>query len=142
MQLRLLFSTALLFFVGSLCAQFSKTVHHTFEADSAQTITIDIEGDVTVEAWEGNTILVETNIRLYNASKSLFEFMVDEQGRYEVLGNMNGSSLAITSKDSERRVIQTKSGQANEEVIVHVRLPKKFIGEGTGPFTREADEGR
>ena len=131
-----------LFLVGSLCAQFSKTVHHTFEADSAQTITFDIEGDVTVEAWEGNTVLVETNIRIYNASKSLFEFMVDEQGRYEVLGNTNGNTLAITSKDSERRIIQTKIGQANEEVIVHIRIPKKFIGEGSGPYTRESDEGR
>lgn len=142
MQLRLLFSTALLFFAGSLFGQFSKTVHHTFEADSAQTITINIEGDVTVEPWEGNTVLVETNIRLYNASKSLFEFMVEEQGRYEVLGDLSGSTLAITSKDSERRIIQTKKGQANEEVFVHVRLPKKFIGEGSGPYSRKADEGR
>jgi len=142
MQLRFLLFTALLFLGGSLFAQFSKTVHHSFEADSASTITINIEGDVSVEAWEGNTVLVETNIRVYNASKSLFEFMVDEQGRYEVLGNLSGSTLAITSKDSERRIIQTKKGQANEEVIVRVRLPKRFDGEGTGPYTRKAEEGR
>ncbi|MFK8055910.1 MAG: hypothetical protein AB8F78_07320 [Saprospiraceae bacterium] len=142
MQLRFLLSTALLFLIGSLFGQFSKTVHHTFEADSAQTITINIEGEVIVEAWEGNTVLVETNIRLYNASKSLFEFMVEEQGRYEVLGNISGQTLAITSKDSERRIIQTKKGQANEEIFVRVRLPKKFTGEGSGPYARKADEGR
>ncbi len=142
MQLRLLLSSALVLLVSGLFAQFSKTVHHTFEADSAQTISIDIEGEVTVEAWEGNTVLVETNIRLYNASKSLFEFMVEKQGRYEVLGNLNGNTLSLSSKDSERRVVQTKNGQANEEVYVTVRIPKKFIGEGSGPYVREAEEGR
>jgi len=142
MQLKIFLSTALIFLAGSLFAQFSKTVHHTFEADSAQAITINIEGDVTVEPWEGNTVLVETNIRVYNASKSLFDFMVEEQGRYEVLGNQSGNTLAITSKDTERRIIQTKKGQANEEVIVRVRLPKKFTGEGAGPYTRKAEEGR
>jgi len=142
MQLRILLSTILLLVVSSLFGQFSKTVHHTFEADSAQTISVEVQGEVSIENWEGNTVLVETNIRVYNASKSLFEFMVEEQGRYEVLADLSGNSLKITSKDKERRIIQTKKGQANEEVLVRVRLPKRFNVDGSGPYASIPDEGR
>lgn len=124
-------------------AQFSKTVHHTFETDQAKAITIELAGNVTVDTWAGNTVLVQTDIRMYNASKGIFTYFVEQAGRYEVLGSLTGETLNIVSKDPKRDVIVSKIGDCVEEVNVKVLVPKTFAGEGAGPYTRqEPDAGR
>lgn len=118
-------------------AQFSKTIHNSIEADSAQTIAVDLAGEVVVEPWAGNTVLVETQVRLYNATKGVFEYFVERAGRYDVLHELSGSQLRIYSKDAERKVIQTKHGQSTEEVAVRVMIPRDFAGAAGGPYTRQ-----
>ncbi len=124
-------------------SQFSKTVHNSFEADEASTITLDLAGEVAAEPWAGNTVLVETQIRLYNASKGIFEHFVERDGRYEVLFDASGDQLRIYSKDMVRKPIQSKNGLCAEEVYVRVYIPKDFTGSELGPFTRsQPDSGR
>ncbi len=124
-------------------AQFSKTVHHTFEADAAQTILVQLAGNVTVDRWAGNTVLVQTDIRLYNASKGIFTYFVEQVGRYEVLSSLTGETLNIVSKDPKRDAIVTKNGETVEEINVKVLVPNDFVGEGVGPYTRKTpDSGR
>lgn len=120
-----------------MLAQFSKTVHNSFEADEVNTISLDLAGEVSVEEWAGNTVLVETQIRLYNASKGIFNHFVETEGRYDVLAEVSEGHLNIYSKDKVRKVVQTKNGQTTEEILVRVLIPKKFSGEGVGPYTRE-----
>jgi len=133
------FFVCLFMLASSAHAQFSKTIHNSIEADSASTISVDLAGEVTIEPWAGNTVLVETQIRLYNASKGVFEYFVERAGRYDVLHEMRGSQLYISSKDQERKIIQTKHGQSTEEVYVRVMIPADFDGEGSGPFSRKPD---
>ena len=121
-------------------AQFSKTIHNSIEADSADVITVDLAGEVSVEPWAGNTILVETQIRLYNATKGVFEYFVEQAGRYDVLHEQSGNSLRVYSKDMARKIIQTKHGQSEEEVTVRVMLPRAFADTGSGSYRREAAE--
>ena len=123
-------------------AQFAKTMHTSIEADSVSAITVDLQGDVSVESWDGNTVLVETSVKLYNASKGVFEYFVERAGRYDVLTEASAGGLRIYSKDTERKIIQTKNGTSSEEVVVIVRLPKEFEGTGNGPYVRaETDPG-
>ena len=129
--------------VTAAWGQFSKTVHHTFEADDARVIAIELAGSVSVEPWAGNTVLVQTDIRLYNASKGIFTYFVEQVGRYEVLSSLTGETLNIVSKDPERDVILSKSGEVVEEIIVKVLVPDDFEGAGVGPYTRkDSDSGR
>lgn len=120
-------------------AQFSKTVHNSFEVDSADVLTLDLRGDVVVEEWAGNTVLVETSVRLYNATKGVFTHFVEKEGRYDVDGELSGATFRVFNTVTDRRAIQTKAGLATEEVTVRVMIPRRFRGEGLGPFTREPD---
>ena len=122
-------------------AQFSKTVHHTFEADEAEVINIQLAGNVTVDSWAGNTVLVQTDIRLYNASKGIFTYFVEQVGRYEVLSSMAGTTLNITSKDPKRDMILSKAGECREEINVKVLLPRDFVDSGNGNYTRSTTDG-
>ena len=121
-----------------LHAQFSKTMHTSFEADSARVIRVDIVGEVSVEPWAGNTVLVETRARLYNSSKGVFDYFVEREGRYDVLAEVEGETLRLYSKVPERKTVQSKSGVAREEVLVRVLLPKAFLDEAgsVGTYTR------
>ena len=74
-------------------AQFAKTMHSTFPTDDIETINLELVDNVTVEHWAGNTILVQTDVRLYNASKGLFAFLTEEDGRYELSASTEGSTL-------------------------------------------------
>ena len=144
MNLRtILLPSLMLFAVSVMNAQFSKTVHNSFEANEVNTISLDLAGDVTVEEWAGNTVLVETQIRLYNASKGIFTHFLEKEGRYDVLAEINEGELRIYSKDKVRKVIQTKNGQSTEEVLVRVLIPKQFSGTGLGPFViQKQDSGK
>ena len=141
---RLIFGLILcLGFGASASAQFSKTVHHTFPAEGISAISIDIAGNVAVESWAGDAVLVQTDIRLFNASKGIFTYLVEQSNRYGVEALVSGQSMAVASTQKQRDPIMTKKGQCTEEINVKVLVPKSFTGSGTGPYTRELpDAGR
>lgn len=117
-------------------AQFSKTMHSSFPTDDIQTIKISLVDNVTVEHWAGNTILVQTDVRLYNASKGLFDFLTGEDGRYQVDAGTDGTTLNLVNVKPSRAELNSKQGTTREEINVKVLLPEDFIGEGAGPYRR------
>lgn len=107
-------------------AQFGKVLHHTIEFDKeVKEISFDIYGEYVLESWEGNMILIETEVKLYNAKESILEFFVGN-GRYDVLDENSGSQLSLKSKDFVRRSIQSKSGTCEEYVNVKIFIPDDF----------------
>ncbi len=121
-------------------AQFAKTMHSNFPTDGVEVIDIRLVDSVTVDYWAGNTILVQTDIRLYNASKGLFDFLTGEDGRYQVDASTEGTTLNLVNVKPSRAPLQTKQGTCREEINVKVLLPVHFAGEGMGPFRVQAPE--
>lgn len=117
--------------------QFARTIHKHFEADEANQIQLHLVGDVEVENWEGNTILIQTDVHLFNASKGIFTHFVDKMGRYDIEAAMNGDLLDVRHTQQERKLISTKNGVATEEVKVKVFMPRYFSGTGLGPYVRQ-----
>ncbi len=117
-------------------AQFSKTMHSSFPVEGAEAIQINLVDNVTVESWAGNTILVQTDVRLFNASKGLFDFLTGEDGRYLVSAGTDGTTLNLVNVKPSRAELVSKQGTCREEINVKVLLPADFVGEGSGPFHR------
>ena len=120
-------------------AQFVSTLHETIAADSAQAITLEFAGDVEARNWPGNTVLVETDVRIRNISRGAFDYFIEEDPRYGIETAMSGGVLRIYSAVPERRPIETTQGVAEEQVKVRIHVPHRFAidtSEGSGVYTR------
>ena len=123
----------------SAAGQFVSTIHETIEADSAEAITLDLVGEVEASNWPGNTVLVETDVRMYNTTEGAFEFFLEEDGRYGVASDLTSGTLRIYSAKPERRAIKSRRGVAEEEVRIRVHVPHRFAIDttrGGGVYTR------
>ena len=141
----LLFTLCFLGFAQAAQAQFARTIHRHFEVEDATQIQLNLVGDVEVENWEGNTLLIQTDIHIYNASKGIFTHFVDKVGRYEIEAAVNGDVLDVRHLHQERKLISTKNGVATEDVKVKVFMPRYFEGSGLGPYVKnqpDSDSGK
>jgi hypothetical protein len=125
-----LFLFALLMTV-SVHAQIERTIYQTFEIDSAQTVHLDLVGftDVQIEAWAGNTVLTEVQVRLWNASTEILNYFVKE-GRYKFEFEKKDSTASVTTQVRQRDIIKTKSsGPAGclELSAVKIFVPDNYI---------------
>jgi hypothetical protein len=78
--------------MSRLPAQIQRIMHQTFPAgDSTAVITMDIYGDFVVETWPGNNILLETQVKLYNATVGILEHFL-EAGRFELEAQREGKA--------------------------------------------------
>ena len=121
---------------AALPAQVQRIGHQTFAvSDSVQQLQLQFFGQYEVESWAGNNILLETKVRLFNASQGILEHFL-EAGRYEVKAEEAGMSLTLSAVDKERRPIQTSNGNCFEEVMQRVFIPEAFIPSGEGQWRR------
>ena len=131
---------ALLISAAQMAAgQYVSSIHETIEADSASAITLDFVGDVEALNWPGNTVLVETDVRMYNTTEGAFEFFVEEDERYAVAAELVGGTLRIYNVKPERRPIKSRRGLAEEEVTIRIHVPDRFAidtSSGSGVYTR------
>lgn len=134
---------------SSICGygQLQKITHQTFTvSDSVTILVIAPYGDYQFEAWPGNKIMLETKIKLYNATGSILDFLL-ESGRYEVIIEREEALLRLVSKDKKRQAIRTKKGECFEEVEMRFFIPEEFISDGEhqwsrpSPLTRENPKG-
>lgn len=123
----------------SAAGQFVSTLHETIEADSAEAITLDLVGDVEAANWPGNTVLVETDVRIFNTTEGAFEFFLEEDDRYGVTSDLTAGTLRIYSANPHRPVIRSRRGVAEERVRIRVHVPHRFAidtTQGGGVYTR------
>ena len=132
MHLRFFILSALLTVSLSLSAQLEKTIHQTFDVADFNSISIDLIGDSTkVVSWAGNSILTETNVKLYDASTSILTHFMEKEQRYEIQADANGSDLRLTSVKKERKPIRTKNGECPENVTIRIFVPEDFEQNGS-----------
>ncbi len=131
-------------------AQLVKTIYQTFEVpDSTTTVLFEIyENDhFEVVPWAGNTIMTESNVKLYYVSRGVFDYLL-EQGRYNFEAIEDGEKLALSAV-KERR-LEVKLGNAeqknsdgkkeNENVTIRIFIPDEFSQSSPMSWSRPRKE--
>jgi hypothetical protein len=110
-----------------LFAQLEKTVHQTFNVTDAQNIMMKMNTTYELKTWPGDAVLVETNIKLENATNAILNFVV-ESGRYEIVleDQGNGANFNLKEKNTKRAQLTTKNGIVNESVSIKIFVPEFF----------------
>jgi len=106
-------------------SQLERTLHQTIDLTEYLNVRIDLHGDYELVHWPGNHFLIETNVKLYGASKHLMDYFI-EFGRYSVEPDTVGRNAILKSKDKERKPLKYKGAECAEEVTVKVMVPDFF----------------
>lgn len=113
-------------FCNFLCfSQLERTLHQTIDLTEYLNVRIDLHGDYELVHWPGNHFLIETNVKLYGASKHLMDYFI-EFGRYSVEPDTVGRNAILKSKDAERKPLKYKGSECTEELVVKVMVPDFF----------------
>ncbi len=132
MKLPQLFLVVLL---SSFCfaaqAQMERTMYQVFEIDSAQVVDFDIAGEYSILPWAGNSILVETNVQIWDASREILSDLI-KLGRYDLTTDStlgpNPKELRIFTKYLKRKSIKRLDGQKCLEIAVtKIFVPDTFL---------------
>lgn len=135
----------LLFGNHSVHAQMERTMYQVFNVDSSKTVSLDITGVYEIHTWAGSSILVENNIQIWDASREILNYLI-ENGRYDVA--MDSSSgptpveMKIFTKIKERKPIKRPDGKKCLELAVaKIFIPDTFIvSEDKKLLTRKEEE--
>lgn len=112
--------------VFQLTGQVHDRKHWVIPADSIEQIQIDLIDPYEITKWDGNQIMVTSEITIYNASKGLLNFFVEENKRYDVTDTLQAGLLLLESYQSHRAIIESKGQPCHEEVVVKIFMPNKF----------------
>jgi hypothetical protein len=130
--------TGLILLSSPAQAQLKKTLHRVFEVpETADKLVFNIyEGDTyDIIPWAGNTVMTETQVKMYQASRGVFDFFLEE-GRYDFVTSPLSDSLIISSKDLLRQVIKLEEAEAVEQVHSRIYIPDYFVQQSTTVWER------
>lgn len=131
--MRNLFLFALLFFCYiSSDAQFvERKIHQVFNTDGIDTLSLDVEGEITQRPTPGRQILLETTIRMSYASMEVLDALV-KTDRYRLDAEIKGRKLIIVAPRTGRPPINIRgrSEPAMEFFSYRVFTPEKIYGGG------------
>lgn len=134
------FTLLLLFTPLLMLAQLQKSFHQVYEvSDSVQSLELRLYGEFEHKAWAGNTIMLQTKVTLYDANNSILKFFM-ENGRYDVTSEQIGSTMYLTAKDQERRIIKSDGVECYEVVEQKIYIPDSFLPTGDNLFTKAIEE--
>lgn len=113
----------LLFSINIVLAQRATTYHQTFTlSESISSLIVDISYPYEIEKWDGNAIMVETNIKMKNITRQTMDFFIN-QGRYKLISTDYVNALKIELAPMVRKTISTKYGECNEDIHYKVYVP-------------------
>jgi len=144
--MRSAFSLFVFFMFGlsySSQAQMERTMYQVFEIDSAQTVDFAVAGDYEILTWAGNSILVETNVQIWEASREILGELI-KIGRYDLAADSaavpNPKQIRIFTKNLERKPIKRLDGQKCLEIAVtKIFVPDTFlVSEDKKKITRKS----
>lgn len=121
----------LVFWNNTANAQMERTMYQVFEVDSAKTVELDIVGIYEIHTWAGSSILVETNIQIWDGSREILGFLIKD-GRYDVAMDSTAgatpANMKIFTKNRERKPIKRPDGQKCLEIATaKIFIPDTFI---------------
>lgn len=117
-------------------------MYQVFEVDSAQTVQLEVAGEYQVLDWAGNSILVETNVQIWDASREILGQLIKD-GRYDLATDSsagpNPKHIRIFTKNLDRKPIKRLDGQKCLEIAVtKIFVPDTFyISEDKQRLTRK-----
>jgi hypothetical protein len=125
--MKYIFTFIAYFIVNQVFGQLEKTIHQTFNVTDATNIAVQVSGDFKVENWPGDAVLVETSIKLENATNAILKHVV-ETGRYTIVleDQGNGSNFLLKEQNTKRAKINTKNGLVNETIEIKIFIPSFF----------------
>ena len=141
----LLIGLFLILCAGPAAAQMERTMYQVFEVDSVQTAELDIAGDYQVLPWAGNSILVETNVQIWEASREILTHLIKD-GRYDLTTDStsepNPKHIRIYTKHLDRKPIKRLDGQKCLEIAVtKIFIPDTFyISDDKKRLTRKGGQ--
>ena len=108
----------------NLFSQIATTFHQSFTIDEdIPLIVIDLDYPVQIEEWNGNTILIETNVQLSNTSKQILDYYIKD-GRYKIEQKDYIAAVEYGHKKMVRKAIYTQNGPCKEDVLVKIYTPR------------------
>ncbi|MFN0216347.1 MAG: hypothetical protein ACKVT2_18970 [Saprospiraceae bacterium] len=133
MKQPLLLSLFFLLAAGNIVqAQMERTMYQVFEVDSAQTVQFEVaeKDEYDVLPWAGNSILLETNIKIWDASREILGQLIKD-GRYDFTTDStvapNAKQVKIFTKNSNRKPLKRLDGQKCLEIVVtKIFVPDTF----------------
>ena len=146
--MRLAFFLPVLFLTGftyTAPPQMERTMYQVFEVDSVQTVDVTVAGEYDILTWAGNSILVETNVQIWEASREILGELI-KIGRYDLAvdssGMANPRQIRIFTKNLERKPIKRIDGQKCLEIAVtKIFVPDTFlISEDKKLLTRKSSK--
>jgi hypothetical protein len=122
------FLVGFLFFLQNVAtAQIHDRLHWIFPVDSVDQINFDLVDPFVVQNWAGNQIMVTSEITVYNATKGIMRFFIEENKRWEVIDTLQNGVLTIDSYQSRRAPIHSGGEECYEIVQVKVFLPSEYL---------------
>jgi len=124
---RLFFLFAGLLLATLAQAQMERTMYQVFEVDSVKSAQFEILDLYELHTWAGNSILVETNIKISNASPQILDFLI-KNGRYDVkMDTLAPGEVKIYTKQKERKTVKTPAGECTELPTAKIFIPDTFV---------------
>jgi hypothetical protein len=125
----LLFAFALTSLVAM--AQVQKSLIKSFNLSGANTVVLDLKGQVELKTADNSALRLQTDIELKNANINLFQIFLTKK-RYDVQANLKNNEFALTAPDRE----QVRLGSADlQETVSYI----VYIPEGVTAKVRKTD---
>ena len=140
---RLFFVFFLLLSMGQTAStQITDRLHWVFPVDSVEQIKLEVVDPYTVANWDGDKIMVASEITVHNASKGIVKFFIEENRRYDIVDTLMANVLIIDSYTSRRAPIQSKGQPCHETVRVKILVPNSFVKQSDDLWVKkeEVDE--
>ncbi len=127
MTSRLFFLSVGLLLTTLVQGQMERTMYQVFEVDSVKTAQLDILDIYELHSWAGNSILVETNIKISNASPEILDYLI-KNGRYDVkMDTIAPGQVKIYTKLKDRKTVKTPAGECTELPTAKIFIPDTFL---------------
>ena len=127
MKSRLFFLALALLSATLAHAQMQRTMYQVFEVDSVKTAQLDILDIYELHHWAGNSILVETNVQISNASPEILDHLI-KNGRYDVtMDTVAPGQVKIYTKLKDRKMVKTPAGECTELPMAKIFIPDTFL---------------
>lgn len=117
----------LLSFPNLFFAQVSTSLHQTFNANEAQSISIHINSpNLEVKYTQGTRILIETKISLPIDNSALLDFIA-QKGRYDLITELdpNTKCLKLVPKNIQDLIL-IKGKVLEENIAYTIYIPKEM----------------
>lgn len=107
--------------------QIHERLYWVHPVDSMEYIEVNVIDPFEIASWEGDQVLVTTEVTLHDATKGIMKFFVEESFRYHVQRDSSIlDGLLLESYQKRRGPVQVKGRTCYEEVQVKVFVPYTF----------------